>query len=114
MSIPENIPPGKAAFAIITKPHEAEIIQPYKKGVYHQSSKSGPSGHKRPRMEEQSESGKNLETIHVKSMLDTKYLSKRNNLDNILKYLPDYVNEQYVTAAFAKSTWDRIKSAIKH
>jgi hypothetical protein len=33
MFIPENIPPGRTAFAIITKPREAEIIQPYKKGV---------------------------------------------------------------------------------
>jgi hypothetical protein len=46
MFIPENIPPERTAFATITKPREAEIIQPYKKGVYHQSSKSGPSGHK--------------------------------------------------------------------
>jgi hypothetical protein len=34
MSIPENIPPGKAAFNITVKPREADIIQPYKKGSY--------------------------------------------------------------------------------
>jgi hypothetical protein len=55
MFIPENILPGRIAFAVINKPREAEIIQPYKKGVYHQSSKPGPSGHKRPRIEEPSE-----------------------------------------------------------
>jgi hypothetical protein len=60
MSIPENIPPGRIAYAIINKPREADIIQPYKKGVYRQSSKPGPSGHKRLRIEEPSESGKNL------------------------------------------------------
>ncbi len=37
----------------------------------------------------------------------------RNDLEKVLKHLPDYVNEQYVTAAFAKSMWDRIKSAVK-
>jgi hypothetical protein len=103
MFIPENIPPGRTAFAIITKPREAEIIQPYKKGVNHQSSKSGPSGHKKPRTEEPSESGKILKTVYEKSIPDTKYLSKRNDLEKVLKHLPDYVNEQYVTAAFAKS-----------
>ncbi len=46
-------------------------------------------------------------------MPDSKYLSKRGDLDRILKHLPSYVNEQYVTAAFTKSTWDRIKSALK-
>jgi hypothetical protein len=114
MSIPENIPPGRAAFAIITKPREAEIIQPYKKGVYHHSSKAGPSGSKRPRIEDPSESGnKSICTKIVNSMPDSKYLSRRDDLDRILKHLPSYVNEQYVTAAFAKSTWDRIKSALK-
>jgi hypothetical protein len=113
MSIPENIPPGRAAFAIITKPREAEIIQPYKKGVYHHSTKAGPSGSKRPRIDDPSESGKNSNFINVKSMPDTKFVSKRNDLEKILKHLPDYVNEQYITAAFAKSMWDRIKSALK-
>jgi hypothetical protein len=64
MFIPENIPPGRTAFAIITKPRNAEIIQPFKKGVYHQSSKPGPSGHKRPRIEEPSESGKILKNVY--------------------------------------------------
>jgi hypothetical protein len=97
MSIPENIPPGRDAFAIITKPREAEIIQPYKKGVYHHSSKAGPSGSKRPRIEDPSESGKNSTSKRiVNSMPDTKYLSKRDDLDRILKHLPSYVNEQYV------------------
>jgi len=61
MSIPENIPPGKAAFSITTKPREADIIQPYKKGSYTSGPKPGPSGSKRPRMDKdkdnQSESG---------------------------------------------------------
>jgi hypothetical protein len=93
MSIPENIPPGRAAFAIITKPREAEIIQPYKKGVYHHSSKAGPSGSKRPRIEDPSESGKNSILKIEKSMPDTKYLSKRDDLEKILRHLPSYVNE---------------------
>jgi hypothetical protein len=109
MFITENIPPGRTAYATITKPRKAEVIQPYEKGVYHQSSEPGPSGHKRPRIEEPSESGKILKTVYEKSIPDTKYLSKRNDLEKVLKHLPDYVNEQYVTAAFAKSTWDRIK-----
>jgi hypothetical protein len=79
MSIPENIPPGRAAFAIITKPREAEIIQPYKKGVYHHSAKAGPSGSKRPRIEDPSESGKNSTLKKkVNSMPDTKYCTYRN------------------------------------
>ena len=92
------------AFATITKPRKAEVIQPNEKGVYHQSSKPGPSGHKKPRIQEPSESGKILKTVYEKSIPDTKYLSKQNDLEKVLKHLPDYVNEQYVTAAFAKST----------
>jgi hypothetical protein len=81
--------------------------------VYHHSAKAGPSGSKRPRIEDPSESGKNSNLKIENSMLDTKYLSKRDVLDKILKHLPSYVNKKYVTAAFAKSTWDRIKSALK-
>ena len=32
MTIAENIPPGRAASAIVGKPREADIIQPFKKG----------------------------------------------------------------------------------
>jgi hypothetical protein len=45
MSIPENIPPGKAAFNITVKPREADIIQPYKKGSYTGGPKHSRSLH---------------------------------------------------------------------
>jgi hypothetical protein len=47
-------------------------------------------------------------------MPDTKYLSKRNELEKVLEHLTDYVYEEYVIAAFVKSTQDRIKSALKN
>ncbi len=87
MSIPENIPPGKAAFNITTKPREADIIQQYKKGSYTSGPKPGPSGSKRPRMDKdkdnQSESGKNTNITHSKSLQTDKYKENRVDLTDI-------------------------------
>jgi hypothetical protein len=115
MSIPENIPLGKAAFNITVKPREADIIQPYKKGTYTGGPKLGPSGSKRQRMDKdnQSESGKYISKIAEKSLQMDKYKDSRVDLTDILKYIPDYANTEYITAAFAKSTWNRIKAALK-
>jgi hypothetical protein len=117
MSIPENIPPGKAAFSITTKPREADIIQPYKKGSYTGGPKPGPSGAKRQRMDKdkdnQSESGKDTHITNSTLLTTDKYKENRVDLTDILKYLPDYANTEYITAAFAKSTWNRIKAALK-
>jgi hypothetical protein len=110
MSIPENIPPGKAAFNITTKPREADIIQPYKKGSYTSGPKPGPSGSKRPRMDKdkdnQSESGKNTNITHSKSLQTDKYKENRVDLTNILKYCT------YPTTQIRNTLWQLSLKAL--
>ena len=111
MQIPENIPPGKAAYNVILKPRVADIIQPYKKGVYTQPTPGG-SGSKRPRMESVSETGDCPSDMTVFTTQNRKYITNRPFLHDILKYLPEYMDKGFITAALAESTWKRILSAL--
>jgi len=116
MAIPENIPPGRTATAIVKKPREADIVQPYKKGSYQGPPVIG-SASKRPRIEAVSDTGENLtniiQTKVTEYTIDTKYVDDRPELELILRHLPSYANKQYITAAYANTTWNRMKSAIK-
>jgi hypothetical protein len=92
MSIPENIPPGKAAFNITVKPREADIIQPYKKGTYTGGPKQGPSSSKCQRMDNKSETGKDTDSNIIRTLQTDKYKENRVDMTDIWKYVP--VREQ--------------------
>jgi hypothetical protein len=87
MSIPENIPPGKAAFNITVKPRQADIIQPYKKGTYTGGPKQGPSSSKWQRMK-QSEIGKDTDRNIIRTLQTDKYKENRVDMTDTLKYVP--------------------------
>ncbi len=49
----------------------------------------------------------------AKSDNDRKYTTHRHELYHLLNLLPEYVDKSAVTAAYARSTWKRIISAVK-
>ena len=138
--IPENVPASKA-LAIVEKPREAEVIQPYKRGSYvappvpsssggpepdkgpsgSGSGASGSHGHKRKRQESESESGEKfvkkaktnsvLNSVQNGSKSTQKYESFDAKAEKILDSIGSGADSRYISAAYAGSTWKRINAA---
>ena len=112
--MPENIPPTRA-LAVVDKPREAEVIQPFKKGTYVPSPVASGSGAKRMRVDSESETGKNSNIFrnNVQNSCTSyrKYDVKSKISENLLVRLPDIANRGYISAAYSHNTWKRISLA---